>query len=155
MVFGCNNQNHPDLVMTIARVKPVPGVSTMTLRDGKVLLAKRAKQAGYGLWSLPGGHIETGELARDAALRELAEETGVTARLDRLIECQDIIHRDAQDTVIFHYVISVFLCHWQYGEAVAATDVSDVMWAQGSDLDSLHMTHGTAELIRTTLKTLT
>ena len=117
--------------MTIARIKPVPGVSTMTLRDGKVLLAKRAKKAGYGLWSLPGGHIETGELARDAALRELAEETGVTARLDRLIECQDIIHRDAQGTVIFHYVISVFLCHWQHGEAVAATDVSDVMWAQG------------------------
>ncbi|MGB5213007.1 MAG: NUDIX hydrolase [Anderseniella sp.] len=141
--------------MTIARVKPVPGVSTLTLRDGKVLLAKRAKKAGYGLWSLPGGHIETGEMARDAALRELAEETGVTARLDRLIECQDIIHRDGQGTVIFHYVISVFLCHWQHGEAVAATDVSDVMWAQGPDLDSLNMTHGTAELIRNTLKTLT
>ncbi len=127
----------------------------MTLRDGKVLLAKRAKQAGYGLWSLPGGHIETGELARDAALRELMEETGVTARLDRLIECQDIIHRDAQGAVIFHYVISVFLCHWQRGEAIAATDVSDVMWAQIADLDNLDMTHGTAQLIRNTLKTLT
>lgn len=141
--------------MTIVHVKPLPGVSTLTLRHGRVLLAKRAKKAGYGLWSLPGGHIETGELARDAALRELAEETGVTARLDRLIECQDIIHRDEQGTVIFHYVISVFLCHWQHGEAVAATDVSDVMWAQACDLDSLNMTHGTAKLIRNTLKTLT
>ena len=127
----------------------------MTLRDGKVLLARRAKKAGYGLWSLPGGHIEPGEPARNAALRELAEETGVTARLDRLIECQDIIHRDAQGRVTFHYVISVFLCHWQHGEAIAATDVSDVMWAQTSDLDSLDMTHGTAQLIRNTLKTLT
>lgn len=127
----------------------------MTLRDGKVLLAKRAKKAGYGLWSLPGGHIETGEPARHAALRELAEETGVTARLDRLIECQDIIHRDADDTVVFHYVISVFLCHWQHGEAVAATDVSDVMWARVCDLDGLNMTHGTADLIRNTLRNLT
>ncbi|MEM9470969.1 MAG: NUDIX hydrolase [Pseudomonadota bacterium] len=139
----------------IARVKPVPGVSTMTLRDGKVLLVKRAKKAGYGLWSLPGGHIETGEPARDAALRELAEETGVTARLDRLLECQDIIHRDTHDTIIFHYVISVFLCYWQHGEAVAATDVSDVMWASERDLDGLNMTRGTADLIRNTLKTLT
>ena len=141
--------------MTTARVKPLPGVSTLTLRDGRVLLAQRAKKAGYGLWSLPGGHIETGELAREAALRELTEETGVTARLDRLIECQDIIHRDAQGTVIFHYVISVFLCHWQHGEAIAATDVSDVMWANACDLDGLNMTQGTAELIRDTLKTLT
>ncbi len=141
--------------MTTARIKPVPGVSTLTLRDGKVLLAKRAKKAGHGLWSLPGGHIETGEPARDAALRELTEETGVTARLDRLIECQDIIHRDDQGTVIFHYVISVFLCHWQHGEAVAATDVSDVMWAKACDLDNLNMTHGTAKLIRNNLKTLT
>lgn len=141
--------------MTTARVKPLPGVSTLTLRNGRVLLAKRAKKAGYGLWSLPGGHIETGELAREAALRELTEETGVTARLDRLIECQDIIHRDAQGTVIFHYVISVFLCHWQHGEAIAATDVSDVMWANACDLDGLNMTQGTAELIRDTLKTLT
>ncbi|MGI9511806.1 MAG: NUDIX hydrolase [Anderseniella sp.] len=140
---------------TIARVKPVPGVSTMTLRDGQVLLVKRAKKAGFGLWSLPGGHIESGEPARDAALRELVEETGVTARLDRLIECQDIIHRDAQDTIIFHYVISVFLCHWQHGEAVAASDVSDVMWASASDLDGLTMTHGTADLVRNTLRTLT
>lgn len=140
---------------TITRVKPVPGVSTLTLRSGQVLLVKRAKKAGFGLWSLPGGHIETGEPARDAALRELTEETGVTARLDRLIECQDIIHRDAQDTIVFHYVISVFLCHWQHGEAVAASDVSDVMWASVSDLEGLKMTHGTANLIRSTLKTLT
>ena len=141
--------------MTIARVRPVPGVSAMTFRDGRVLLAKRAKTAGFGLWSLPGGHIETGERARDAALRELAEETGVTAHLDRLIECLDIIHRDGEGHVLFHYVISVFLCHWQHGEAVAATDVSDVMWAKASDLDHLEMTQGTADLIRRTLKTLT
>ena len=141
--------------MTIARVKPVPGVNTITVRDGKVLLAKRAKKAGFGLWSLPGGHIETGEPTREAALRELAEETGITARLDRLIECQDIIYRDAQGKVVFHYVISVFLCHWQHGEAIAATDASEVMWAQVSDLDNLEMTHGTADLIRKALKALT
>jgi len=141
--------------MTSARVIPLPGVSVMVVRDGKVLLAKRAKKAGFGMWSLPGGHIETGEPVRDAALRELYEETGVTARLDRLLECMDIIHRDETGTVIFHYVVSAFLAHWLSGEPVAATDVSEVMWADVSDLENLTMTSGTAALIKNTIDTLT
>jgi mutator protein MutT len=141
--------------MTSARVIPLPGVSVMAVRDGKVLLAKRAKKTGFGMWSLPGGHIETGEPVRDAALRELYEETGVTARLDRLLECMDIIHRDETGTVIFHYVVSAFLAHWVSGEPVAATDVSEVMWADVSDLENLTMTSGTAALIKKTIDTLT
>jgi ADP-ribose pyrophosphatase YjhB (NUDIX family) len=141
--------------MTIVHAKPLPGVSVMTVRDGKVLLAKRAKTAGYGMWSLPGGHIESGEALRDAALRELREETGVVARLERLIDCMDIIHHNDDDTVAFHYIISVFLGRWVSGEAVAASDASDVLWADASDLEQLTMTHGTADLIKRTLKDLT
>lgn len=48
--------------------------------DGSFLLTQRDKPgAGHGLWSLPGGHIERGESWQDAALRELAEETGLAA----------------------------------------------------------------------------
>ena len=140
--------------MTIAIVKPLPGVSVLTVRSGKVLLAKRAKKAGFGMWSLPGGHIESGEPLRVAALRELHEETGITARLDKLLDCIDIIHRNVDGHIEFHYIVSVFLAHWVSGEAIAASDASDVMWAGPDDLEALTMTQGTSVLIKRTLANL-
>lgn len=52
---------------------------------GRVLLQQRdddVPPAGYGRWALPGGHLEPGEPPREAALREIEEETGL--RLTRL-----------------------------------------------------------------------
>lgn len=46
--------------------------------DGKVLLIKDA----YGRWTLPKGHVEAGETREEAAVREIREETGITARID-------------------------------------------------------------------------
>ncbi|WP_123706213.1 NUDIX hydrolase [Rathayibacter sp. PhB127] len=47
--------------------------------DGNILLIKRSKEPRKGAWSLPGGRIEPGETASDAAARELLEETGIVA----------------------------------------------------------------------------
>lgn len=61
---------------------PLIEVAATVLRrqDGHVLLAERRRdQIAGGYWELPGGKIEPGETARQAAIRELAEETGVVA----------------------------------------------------------------------------
>lgn len=139
--------------MTAARppappLRPLAGVSIAVVRDGKVLLVKRANARAFGLWSLPGGHVELGEPVRKAALRELAEETGVGAEIERLIDCIDIINRNAAGQVDSHYVLSVFAARWLSGEGKAASDVSDVKWASPADLDRLAMTPGTADLVR-------
>ena len=140
--------------MTRATVKPQPGVSAFVVRGGKVLLVKRNKKAGYGMWSLPGGHIEAGEAARDAVLRELAEETGITATVDRILDAIDIIHRDDAGQVLFHYLISCFVCHWQAGEPIAGDDVSDARWVHPEEFAGLTMTPGTDRFIRTVLASL-
>ena len=54
---------------------PAPTASALVVRDGSVLLARRARPPQQGLWDTPGGFIEPGELPTDAVVRELREET--------------------------------------------------------------------------------
>ena len=58
---------------------PKVGVGVIVLRDGLVLLGKRRGSHGAGTWSAPGGALEYGEDLVDCAVRELREETGLTA----------------------------------------------------------------------------
>lgn len=54
-------------------------------RDGKVLMIRRGTDTGYGLWSLPGGFVDRGEVVETAAAREAWEETGLEVAVDGLI----------------------------------------------------------------------
>ena len=54
-------------------------------RNGLILIIKRAVQVGYGLWSLPGGYVDRGEIVENAATREVFEETGLQVKTDKLL----------------------------------------------------------------------
>lgn len=49
-------------------------------REGKVLLVQVKNLEGKIVWTFPKGHLESGETWRDAAVREVEEETGWTCR---------------------------------------------------------------------------
>lgn len=51
-----------------------------TTPSGRVLLIERGRSPYQGQLALPGGHVEPGETSREAAARELLEETGVNVR---------------------------------------------------------------------------
>jgi 8-oxo-dGTP diphosphatase len=57
-------------------------VAGALVRDGRVLLAHRSPARRWypDVWDLPGGHLEPGESAEQALVRELAEELGVRVR---------------------------------------------------------------------------
>ncbi len=54
-------------------------------RDLRVLMVKRGNQPGAGLWSMPGGYVDRGEVVEEAAVREVLEETGLQVKVERLV----------------------------------------------------------------------
>jgi 8-oxo-dGTP diphosphatase len=116
-------------------------------RGADVLLVERGKGALQGYWSLPGGHIEPGETAREAALRELAEETGVTAELIGLVDVHDVLIKSATGELTAHYVLTVFFGRWLAGQPAAGGDARSARFVPLSDLNQYEMTDGAARII--------
>lgn len=105
------------------RLVPTPCAGVVCLKGDAVLLIRRGKAPRAGQWSIPGGRIEPGERAADAALRELREETGVAAVLTGLIDVID--HIDEQR----HYVLIDYAARWTGGEPVAGDDALEAVFA--------------------------
>lgn len=55
------------------------------VEDGRALLARCVQRTGESIWTLPGGRVEHGEDPFDAVIREVAEETGCDAVVERLL----------------------------------------------------------------------
>jgi ADP-ribose pyrophosphatase YjhB (NUDIX family) len=127
---------------------PTLGASACIFRGDEVLLVRRGKAEGYGLWSLPGGRVHSGETLIEAAARELAEETGIEAELIGLAGCRDVIRRDAAGAVVAHQVVAAHAGVWLAGEPVAMDDAAEAGWFGLDDLASLALTEGAEDIIR-------
>ncbi|HEX6787366.1 MAG TPA: NUDIX domain-containing protein [Acidimicrobiales bacterium] len=110
-------------------------VGGVVVHDGKLLLVRRGRGAGIGLWSVPGGRVDWGEPLTDALVREVAEETGlaiVPAGWLGWVERIDVAH---------HFVIHDFLAQLADGsqpdQARPGDDASAVRWVELEELDQI------------------
>ena len=126
---------------------PRAGASAVIFRGDAVLLVQRAGGPWRGLWSLPGGHIEPGETARAAAVREIREETGLSVEILGLVDVHDVILRDAHEVLFAHYVLAVFYGCSPSGEPVAASDCRDARFVHITESDGYALTEGARRLI--------
>jgi 8-oxo-dGTP diphosphatase len=126
---------------------PRPAASAVVFRAQQVLIVERGKGALPGTWSLPGGHIEPGERAMAAALREVGEETGIEAALLGLTDVHDVLIEAQDGGLTAHYVLCVYFGRWISGEPVAGSDVRDARFVALEELDQYRMTPGARPII--------
>lgn len=126
---------------------PRAAASAAIFRDSAVLLVERGKPPVSGVWSLPGGHIEPGEPAREAARREVAEETGVAAEILGLADTHDVIIRNGEGALTAHYLLAVFYGRWIAGEPAAATDCADARFVPVEEVGAYALTDGAQRII--------
>ena len=127
--------------MSEAQVRPVAAVGVICFRGDDVLLIKRGAPPRQGEWSLPGGRIEFGERAADAALRELREETGCEGEVVGLIDVVDALMGDR------HYVLIDYAVRWISGEPRADDDAIHAAFVRPHEIAGLGMWNETLRII--------
>jgi 8-oxo-dGTP diphosphatase len=130
-----------------APTRPVVAVGVLLLDGDRVLLVQRGKPPAVGRWTVPGGKVELGETLEEAALRELSEETGMSATLGPVVEILDRVIRDDAGAIAYHYVILDFIGTKPVGDPVAASDSQDARWVRFDELASYPLTDGLKAVI--------
>lgn len=127
--------------------RPILAVSAAIIRQNRVLIVRRAKPPSGGLYTLPGGVVETGEALHAALKREVMEETAVTIEPVAFAGHREAISRDADGHVARHFVIMAFACRWLSGEPVLNDELTEARWMEPAEIAGLNTTDGLAEIV--------
>ena len=127
--------------------RPILAVSAAIIRDGQVLIVRRARGPALGIWTMPGGVVEGGETLRDALIREIKEETALTIEPVALAGHREVTGRDAVGRLERHFVILCFASRWIAGEPRLNEELSDARWIRPSDLKDYKTTDGLAAIV--------
>ncbi len=132
--------------MTIAsEPAPVPGVGVAVVDDDRILLVRRGRDPGKGLWAVPGGKVRLGETLREAARREVLEETGLDVDVGQVIWAGESIGPGSPPE--WHYTLIDFVGRVKGGRLAAGDDAAEVRWVPVSDAGRLPLTPTMYELV--------
>jgi len=110
--------------------------------QGRLLMIKRGREPGAGLWSIPGGRIEPGESDAEALVREMLEETSLTVEVGRLLGRVQRPFLAGAVIDIRDYEVVV-----TGGTLRPGDDAAEARWVAAADLNSLEITEGLIEAL--------
>ncbi|HEY8577809.1 MAG TPA: NUDIX domain-containing protein [Devosia sp.] len=119
---------------------PPNAASVAIVREGKVLLIKRAYAPYQHLWTLPGGRIEPGETIEQCAIREVREELALSIRNPRPVMVQPL-GRDGT------FRLAIFATRDFSGQILASDEIADHKWMDPSALPALRTTSRLDEVL--------
>lgn len=100
-------------------------VAIVFVQDGQILMSERGIEPNKGMLDLPGGFVDFGETAYQAAAREAKEEVGVTiARKD--LELLEVYH-NPYSAGVFTIDLIFLARHWE-GEFTPGDDCAALTW---------------------------
>lgn len=128
------------------------GAGGLLVRGGRVLLAKRSAERGFypGVWDVIGGHCESDEAPRDAFVREVREEIGVTPHVFEKIA----VLEEPQPTEHGEGWYHIFLVtDWAGDPCLRGSEHSELCWLSLEGALALPLAHpGYAELLTAILR---
>ena len=127
--------------------RPFLAVSATIIRDGRVLVARRARAPALDIWTMPGGVVEQGETLTEALKREIEEETALTIEPVALAGHREVLVRDGDRRVSRHFVILCFAARWISGEPKLNEELAEARWLKIEELAGLNTTEGLAEIV--------
>ncbi|MCX6776714.1 MAG: NUDIX hydrolase [Candidatus Micrarchaeota archaeon] len=111
-------------------------VDAVIIGRGSILLVKRRFDPYKGLWAIPGGFVEEGETAEQAAARETFEETGVRIKVTKLLGVYSDPKRDPRGTVSVAFIAKALS-----NEAKGGDDAEEAKWFKLSEIPPLAFDH--------------
>jgi mutator protein MutT len=127
---------------------PLIGVGAVAIKDGKILLIRRAFEPGKGKWSIPGGLVEIGETLSNACVREMEEETGIKIQVLELINGFDMIVPDESGKIKYHYVLIDFLARPVGGTEKSSIEVLEMKWVTYEETRKMDMTNSARKALQ-------
>ena len=129
--------------------RPFVAVSAAIFNNSnEILIIKRAKEPGKGLWSIPGGIVKTGETLVEALQREISEECGIRVENHQFNAVYDRILYDKSGKVNYHYIIINDICNTKSNKIVPASDADDYSWLKSDELDRFKYTNGLKQYLK-------
>ncbi|MHA2423608.1 MAG: NUDIX domain-containing protein [Candidatus Thorarchaeota archaeon] len=103
---------------------PAPTIDIIITDSRRVVLVKRGREPYKGKWVFPGGFIDYGEPAEDAAVREALEETNMKIELVDILGVYSAPDRDPRS----HHVNIVFIAKPIEGDPIGGDDAVEAKW---------------------------